>query len=124
MLTLVKDITSKNLIIYGVNITSKKLAEEALRQNELKFRQFFENEPEYCYMISPDGIILDINKIALKALGYRKEELVGSSVLKIYPKDMHEKAKKSAVEWNKTGILPEMEFEIITKTGERRNVLL
>ena len=77
-LTLVKDITSKNFIIYGVNITSKKLAEEALRQNELKFRQFFENEPEYCYMISPDGIILDVNKIALKALGYRKEELVGN----------------------------------------------
>ena len=124
MLTLVKDIISKNLIIYGVNITSKKLAEEALRQNELKFRQFFENEPEYCYMISPDGIILDINKIALKALGYQKEELVGRSVLTIYPKDMHEKAKKNAVKWNKTGILPEMEFEIITKTGERRNVLL
>ena len=124
LLTLVKDTSSKNLIVYGVDITSKKFAEEELKRSEIKFRQFFENEPEYCYMISPDGIILDVNKIALKALGYRKEELVGSSVLKIYPKDMHEKAKKSAVKWNKTGILPEMEFEIITKTGERRNVLL
>ena len=124
LLTLVKDIISKNLIIYGVNITRHKLAEEALKRSEYKFKQFFENEPEYCYMISPKGEILDINKIALSALGYKKEELVGKSILTIYPEDMHEKAKQSAAIWNKTGILPETEFEIITKNGERRNVFL
>ena len=124
-LTIVKDIISKNLIIYGVNITHHKLAEEeALKRSEDKFKQFFENEPDYCYMISPKGKILDVNKTALNALGYKKEELVGKSVLTIYPKDIHDKAKQNVAIFNKTGILLDVEYEIITKNGERRNVLL
>lgn len=124
-LTIVKDIISKNLIIYGLNITHHKLAEEeALRRSEDKFKQFFENEPDYCYMISPKGKILDVNKAALNALGYKKEELVGKSVLTIYPKEMHDKAKKNVAIFNKTGILLDVEYEVITKSGERRNVLL
>ena len=124
LLALVKDISSKSLIIYGVNVTHHKLSEEALKRSENKFRQFFENEPEYCYIISSKGIILDVNKIALKILGYKKVELVGKSVLKIYPKDLHERSKKNFAIWNKTGKLADTEFEIITKNGERRNVLL
>ena len=54
-----------------------KRAEEALRESEERFRQFFENEPEYCYMISHEGTILDVNKAALKTLGYQKNELLG-----------------------------------------------
>ena len=124
LLTLVKDIVSKNLIIYGVDITSNKLAEEALKRSEYQFKQFFENEPEYCYMISPKGEILDVNIMALKALGYKKEELIGKPLMIIYPKDVHSKVKKNIAVWNKTGILAEREMEIITKKGERRNVLL
>lgn len=125
LLTIVKDIISKNLIIYGVNITHYKLAEEeALKRSEDKFKQFFESEPDYCYMISPKGKILDVNKTALNALGYKKEELVGKPVLTIYPKDIHDKAKQNVEIFNKTGILLNTEIEIITKNGERRNVLL
>ena len=124
LLTFVKDIVSKNLIIYGVDMTDNKLAKEALKRSEYKFKQFFENEPEYCYMISPKGEILDVNIMALKALGYKKEELIGKPLMIIYPKDVHSKVKKNIAVWNKTGILAEREMEIITKKGERRNVLL
>ncbi len=48
------------------NITERKRIEDELRQSEKKFFQFFENAPEYLYMISPEGKILDINNSALR----------------------------------------------------------
>ncbi|KKL60100.1 hypothetical protein LCGC14_2208700, partial [marine sediment metagenome] len=49
------------------DITRRKKADELIRASENKFRQFFENEPAYAYMVSPKGLIIDINKAALKA---------------------------------------------------------
>ncbi|MBL7148074.1 MAG: PAS domain S-box protein [Nanoarchaeota archaeon] len=103
----------------------RKEAEEKTNRSEEKFRQFFENAPEYCYMISPDGRILDINFSALTALGYKKEEIVGKPLLKTtYAPSSIEKAKKLFMKWKNTGKLRNEELNIITKTGEKRTVLL
>jgi len=106
------------------DLTERKKVEEALRESEEQFRQFFENEPEYCYMISPEGVILDVNNAALKALGYRKEELVGKPLKMIYAPESYTKMDQFFLKWNKTGTLKDEEFVIISKTGENRTVLL
>ena len=69
-------------------------AQEALRESEERFRQFFENEPEYCYMISAEGVIFDVNNAALKTLGYKKEELVGKPLKVIYAPESLPKMRK------------------------------
>jgi PAS domain S-box-containing protein len=56
------------------DITEVKRAEEAKQASERRFSQFFETLPEYCYMTSPTGEILDANPAACEALGYTKEE--------------------------------------------------
>jgi diguanylate cyclase (GGDEF)-like protein/PAS domain S-box-containing protein len=104
-------------------INELKRAEEELRASEEKFRQFFENEPEYCYMISPDGAILDVNSAALKALGYRKEELVGKPLQTIYAPESLPKMEQLFAKWKKAGHLRNEEIVIITKKGDRRTVL-
>jgi len=106
------------------DITERKKVEEALRLNEERFRQFFENEPEYCYMISPEGIILDVNNAALNALGYKKEELVGKPLEGTYPPESLLKAKELFAQWKKTGSVKNQEMCIVTKDGARRTVLL
>jgi PAS domain S-box-containing protein len=106
------------------NISERKKAEEVIRESEEKFRTFFENEPEYCYMVSHDGKIMDINKSALNILGYKKNDLIGKPIDSIYSPEMLEKMKNLFTEWKKTGELENEEMIIITKNGERRYVLL
>jgi PAS domain S-box-containing protein/putative nucleotidyltransferase with HDIG domain len=116
--------TRPALQVAMIDITERKQAENSLREEEERFRQFFENEPEYCYMISPEGIILDVNNAALKALGYKKEELIGEPVLKIYSPDSVPKVKELFEQWKETGSIKNQEVRIITKGGTRRMVLL
>ena len=104
--------------------TERQHAEEALQESEERFRQFFNNEPEYCYMISPDGLVLDINKAALKVLGYQKEQLVGMPLRSIYAPESLSRVKQLFEEWKKTGVIRDQELTIITRYGERRTVLL
>jgi PAS domain S-box-containing protein/putative nucleotidyltransferase with HDIG domain len=106
-----------------IDITERKQAENSLRERDERFRQFFENEPEYCYMISPGGVILDVNKAALDALGYKKEELIGEPLAKIYSPDSLPKAKELFTQWKKTGSIKDQEICITAKNGTRRTVL-
>lgn len=106
------------------DITERKKAEEALRLSEERFRIFFEQEPAYCYMISPDSTILDVNQSALSALGYNKEELIGKPVSTIYAPESLPKIAALLEEWRETGELRNEEMVLITKKGARRVVLL
>jgi PAS domain S-box-containing protein/putative nucleotidyltransferase with HDIG domain len=114
----------KAILRVSRDITDRKQIEEALRASEEQFRQFFENEPEYCYMISTEGLILNVNNAALSALGYTKEELVGKPLQTIYAPESVPKMEQLYSKWKKTGQLKDEEVVIITKKGERRTVLL
>ena len=98
--------------------------EKALRESEQRFKKFFENEPEYCYMVSPGGLILDVNKTALEALGYKRDEFVGKPLKIIYAPDSHAMVGQLFEKWKKNGKLKDEEITVITKSGERRDVLL
>ncbi len=106
-----------------IDITERKEAEHALRESEERFRQFFENEPEYCYMTSAEGIILDVNNAALNSLGFKKEELLGKPLESIYSPESLPKIKEFFAQWKKTGSIKDQEIRIITKNGARRTVL-
>lgn len=106
------------------DITERKKAEKLLKLSEEKFRKFFQHQPDYCYMVSPEAKILDVNKSALEALGYEKEELIGKPLVTIYAPENHSKMKELFTKWVVSGSLHDEEMTIIAKTGERRNVLL
>ncbi|UCH10449.1 MAG: PAS domain S-box protein [Fidelibacterota bacterium] len=98
--------------------------EKELRQSEERFRQFFESEPEYCYMVSPEGTILNVNHAALTTLGYQKEELVGKPLRVIYAPETVPRMKRLFKTWQEEGVIKDEELVIVTKKGARRNVLL
>lgn len=62
-----------------LDITERKVAEEALRQAETKYRALFENALTGIFQTTPDGRVLTANPAMARILGYRTpEELVGS----------------------------------------------
>ena len=106
------------------DITDRKSAEKALLTSEEKFREFFTHTPDYCYIVSREGNILDVNVAALRALGYEKEELIGKSLGTIYAPESLAKVKELFDTWKETGQIRNEEVVIRTRDGEKRVVLL
>jgi len=106
------------------DISNEKMARDELSLSEKKFRQFFEHEPTYCYMISPEGRIFDVNNTALTVLGYEKDELIGQPISMIYAPECYEKAEQLFQQWKNTGIIDDSEMIIRSKHGACRTVSL
>jgi len=112
------------LLAVMTDITEMKHAEEARQISDSRFSQFFGTLPEYCYITSPAGEILDVNPAACAVLGYTKEELIGKPLNAIYAPESVLKRASLLEEWNRTGILHNEEMVILTREGKRRIVLL
>ncbi len=112
------------LIENGMNNYNDKIARKTAFQSDLRYREFFENLPEYAYTISPEGMILDLNKAALKVLGYEKNEIIGKPLQFIYDPESYEQVLINLERWKKNGFVSNAEMILLTKNGDRRNVLL
>ncbi len=78
------------------DITYRKKAQEALLASEKRFRQIFENAQTPYYEATIDGTLLEISPSVEKYLKYKREELIGMSLLDIYaePKERERFVKK------------------------------
>lgn len=115
---------SRANVMLTEEMTERRKVEEALVESEQRFRKFFDNEPEYCYMISPQATILEINSAALGTLGYQREDLVGKPLKTIYAPECHQRMDQLHTLWKATGQARDEEMTLITKGGDRRTVLL
>jgi PAS domain S-box-containing protein len=59
------------------DITDRKLAEDALRQSEQKFRAIFDGMFQFMGVLTPTGIIIEANQTALDAIAAKPEDVIG-----------------------------------------------
>ena len=65
------------------DITGRKLAENALKESEAKFRTLFQTSPSGIMVLDENGFILEANGVISKTTLYSYEELIGSHVMKL-----------------------------------------
>jgi len=77
-----------------VDITGRKRKEQEIKNSEELFRISFEYAPDAYYLNDLKGKFIDGNRAAEEVIGYKREELIGKSFLKLHmlPEDQIPKA--------------------------------
>lgn len=92
---------------------------DRLRKSEERYMDLFEHSPDMYHIVNRDGIIVSCNVTEANRLGYRKEELVGQSILKIYPPAYHPEAQRLLRNiFEKNQEVKGLEEQMVTKAGE------
>lgn len=101
----------------------RRRTEEALRENEERFRTLVESAPDAVITVGGEGDIVLVNNQAEKLFGYPREELLGKSVDMLVPPEYRDGQEE---DWLRAALDPAMtmretarEFEALTKDGRR-----
>jgi PAS domain S-box-containing protein len=110
---------------YTIDITERKLAEEALRQSEEKFSKAFHLNPDAITITRfVDGIIVSANEGVQEILGFAEDELIGKSALEINIWDNPEDRNRWIEKLKAEGKVANFEARFRTKDGGIRYGLI
>ncbi len=98
------------------DITERKETDERLRKSEEKHRRVFENIQDVYLETLHDGTIVEVSPSVKTVLGYSREELVGTSVLKIY--NVPEERLSLTARLDEYGIVRDHELSLKSKDGK------
>ncbi|MBI9041531.1 CHASE domain-containing protein [Lutibacter sp.] len=104
---------------------NRKKAEQSLQESEEKFKILYHESPDMLVSISPtDALILQCNETLLQKTGYLREEIIGTSIFKMYHKSCIDEVKKAFQQFMETGEVLSKELLLKTKNGSKIEVLL
>jgi PAS domain S-box-containing protein len=92
---------------------------EQVRKSEERYIDLFENSPDMSHIFNKAGIIISCNQTEATRLGYSKEELVGKSILKLYPPEYQKEAQHNLNNIiNRNSEIKGLEEKFTSKNGE------
>lgn len=65
--------------IWVAEITDRKRSESKLRESEQRFRGIFDSIYEYTGLLTPEGMVLEVNKATLQAIDVGVAEIIGKN---------------------------------------------
>ncbi len=104
---------------YTIDITERKLAEDAIKVSEEKFRKAFLTSPDSININRlNDGMYITINKGFSQIMGYSEEEIIGKTSLELNIWKNPEDRKILVKGLKENGLVENLGAEFITKSGE------
>ena len=106
------------------DVTDRMHAEDQLRESEARKRAIFETAMDCMVFLDEEGIILEVNRAALRVLECKREEVVGHEFADIFVTPVSQKRYRESIErYQGAGELGSMlgrriEVELQRKTGE------
>ncbi|KUG23372.1 response regulator/sensory box/hdig domain protein [hydrocarbon metagenome] len=111
------------LVAIITDITSRKLAEEAQRENEYKYRTILETTEEGYYEIDLAGNFTFFNDSVCRLLGYSRKELMGMNNRQYMDKETARKVFQTFNKVYRTGeSTKEFDWQITRKDGTKRYI--
>ena len=75
-----QDQAISGMMFIAMDISDKKMSEQACQESEQKYRALFDSNPNPIFVLDPDTLkILDVNPMAQESYDYSREELIGKS---------------------------------------------
>jgi PAS domain S-box-containing protein len=107
------------------DVTERKLAEEALRNAEEKFRKAFNASPEpMAIRTIPDGRLVEANDALLRAMGRRREEALGKTATEMGLGTISEDFSRMQAILERDGKVRDFETDFEWTPGQVNHVLV
>ncbi|MBI2214178.1 MAG: EAL domain-containing protein [Acidobacteria bacterium] len=102
------------------DVTAELESGRRLREDEERYRDFFQNAPIGFHRLGPDGTFHAVNNAELAMLGYEYTELVGHKSLRdVIAPEQRESFDRNMDVLEATGELRNIDYAMITKDGRR-----
>lgn len=114
-------------ITYAIayDITDRKLAEQAARETQERFSDFFRNAPIGFHIVGADQVFIDINEAELAMLGYDRDEVVGKKKwTDLIVPEQKRQFRKQWKDITSRGQAKNIEYTLAHKDGYRIDVIL
>lgn len=114
-------------LFYTINVTlkSRKEAETELIKRAQDIKDLYDHAPVGYHSLDANGLFVDINQTELTWLGYTREEILNKlSFRDVVTEPGRQVFKEAFPEFQKTGAVHDIEFDMIRKDGTTFPVLL
>ncbi|WP_018700639.1 PAS domain S-box protein [Amorphus coralli] len=113
------------MFVVSTDISAEKRAEEALIRSKERYRSLYNKTPVMLHSIDRNGRLLSISDFWLERLGYERDEVIGRKSSEFLTPESARKAIEEVLPvFMQTGTCKDVEYQMVTKTGEIVDILL
>ena len=109
------------VVLSMVNVTERKLAQEARRESEFRYRSLFQDSRDAVYITTRDGKFIDMNQSTMDIFGYTREELMRMDIRKLYAHPEDRDRFQEVIE--REGFVRDYEIKFLKKDGTELDCL-